>query len=208
MKNRKLLSVAITLGIVFFGLSIQAAGLKKWQDKDGNWHFGDTIPPEFAQQGHQEISKQGLVIETKERAKTDAEIEEEKQLAAIEKKKQKLAEEQARLDRMLLDTFSNVDDIENARDSKIEAITSRISLINRRSEKIKVDLDNRIQQAAAEERSGKNPNEGLLKDIESLRRQLKNNELAIKESDKDKEEVRAAYQSDIDRFNKLKTEGL
>ena len=194
-------------GILVLNFPASAAGVKKWQDETGQWHFGDVIPPEYAQQGHEEISSQGLTIDVQERARTDAEIAEDKRLAAIEEEKKKAAEERARHDRILLDTFSSVDDIEMTRDGKIAAIDSRITLSEKRIEKIRQDLDERIEAAAAQERAGKPPGEELLKDIESLKRQINDQEKFIADQNKDKEAVMASYQNDIERFNMLKSEG-
>jgi hypothetical protein len=87
------------------------------------------------------------------------------------------------------------------------AIESSIKHTNKRSEKIQTDLDKRIQKAADQERAGKAPSEALLKDIESLRRQIKNNESYIAKKRAEQEQVREDYAIDIARFNKLKTGG-
>lgn len=205
MKTTTPIAFVISLCLLIAGQTSSAQSLKKWQDKDGNWHFGDTIPPEFAQQGHEEISKQGIVKEVKERAKTDEELAEEKRLLAIEKEEKKKAEAQAREDKILLDTFSSIEDIESARDDSIATIQSRINLTEKRIEKIKQDLNSRIQQAANQERNGQTPNEALLVDIESLQRQIKTNEISIEDSHKEQEMVKTDYQKDIDRFKALKS---
>lgn len=202
------ITVLITLivSVLVFSHSGFAAGsLKKWKDKDGQWHFGDVIPPEYSQQSHEELNKQGMTVEVQERAKTDAEIAEEKRLAAIEAEKQKEAEEKARHDRILLDTFSNVDDIEMMRDGKINAIDARISLAQTRIEKLREDLNERMETAASQERSGKTPNQDLLNDIESLRRQIKNQEDFIQAQNGDKDEVKASAEVDIKRYKELKS---
>ena len=204
MKNIITNTVIISLGIVLSTPLAMSQTLKRWQDADGNWHFGDTIPPEYAQQGHEEVSKQGIVREVKDRAKTDEEIAEEKRLAEIEKQKQMEAEKQARQDRILIDTFSNIEDIEAARDDALAAIDSRIILIEKQNESIQSDLDSRIQQAATQEKNGQKPNEDLLADIESLQKQIKTNQTAIDESRKEQEQVKANYQADIDRYKELK----
>ncbi len=34
----------------------------KWMDKDGVVHYGDTIPPEYSEQAHQELNSQGVAV--------------------------------------------------------------------------------------------------------------------------------------------------
>lgn len=199
------LLITLVAGVLMFSQPGFAAGLKKWQDKDGQWHFGDVIPPEYAQQSHEELNKQGMTVEVQERVKTEAEIAEQKRLAAIEQEKQRKADEQARHDRILLDTFSNVDDIEMTRDGKIAAINSRISLAEKRIEKLDKDLNERMEAAAVQERSGKTPNQELIQDIESLHRQVKNQESFIETQNNEKDEVTASYEIDIERYKFLKS---
>lgn len=196
------------LSITALVLPSQAhARIKCWTNNEGVRECGNAVPPEFAQKSHKEISKHGLVMEEQERAKTEEELAEEKRLAAIEAEETRKAEEQAKQDKILLDTFSSVDDIEMTRDGKIAAIESSIKHTNKRSKKIQIDLDKRIQTAAAEERAGKAPSESLLKDIESLRRQIKNNESYITKKRAEQTQVREEYAIDIARFNELKNGG-
>lgn len=199
------LLILIACVLMFSHPGFAAGTLKKWKDKDGQWHFGDVIPPEYSQQSHEELNKQGMTVEVQERAKTEAEIAEQERKAAIEAEKQKQAEDQERNDRILLDTYTSVDDIEMMRDEKLTAIDSRISLAQTRIEKLRKDLNEHMETAAAKERSGKTPNKELLNDIESLRRQVNNQEHFIKQQNKEKEELKASAEKDIERYKKLKS---
>lgn len=189
-------------GITLSG-SVQAR-MKCWTNHEGVKECGDKIPPEFAQKGHQEIGKGGIVREETERAKTKEELEEEKRLAAIEAEREKQEEEQKKLDKILLETFSTESDIERARDDRVSALEATIKLTEQRNDKIQLDLDKRIQSAAAEERSGKSPSEALLKDIESLKRQISNNNKFIDGKRAEQEAIKASHAKDIERFKKLK----
>lgn len=207
MKSTTGLIVFATTNILLFtslSLPVQAR-IKCWTNNEGIRECGTSVPPEFAQKGYQEISEHGTVAKKLERAKNDEEIAEQKRLAAITAEKQKAAEEQDKQDKILLDTFTNVDDIEMSRDGKIGVIESSIVLSKKRNKKIQQDLDNRIQAAASAERSGKAPDEVLIKDIDDLRRRIKNNEIFIVEKRREQETVRQASNADIERFNRLKT---
>ena len=204
--NRYITLLILIACVLMFNHPGFAAGtLKKWKDKDGQWHFGDVIPPEYSQQSHEELNKQGMTVEVQERAKTEAEIAEEEKQAAIEAEKQKQAEEQARKDQILLDTYASVEDIEMMRDGKLTAIDSRVSLAQTRIEKLQKDLNEHMDKAAQQERSGKTPNKDLLQDIDSLRRQVKNQQEFIDQQNKDKEEVTTTAEEDIKRFKELKS---
>ncbi len=180
------------------------ARMKCWTNNEGVKECGNKIPPEYAQQEHTEIGKGGLVRETTERAKTDEELAEERLLEKEMALQEKQDEEQKKQDAILLATFSNVGDIERARDERVTVLETSIKLTQARSEKIQQDLDKRIQTAADAERSGKTPPEALLKDIESLKRQIKNNDMFIENKHAEQEEIRQAHAKDIERFKKLK----
>ena len=180
------------------------ARFKCWTNNEGIRECGEKVPPEYAQKGHKEMSKHGTVVEQKDRAKSQDEIIEQERLQAIEKEKAKLDAEQAKKDRILLDTFVSVTDIEAARDDKLAVIELDITATNKRNEKTQEDLDKRIQAAAAAERAGKAPNEGLLADIDLLKQRIQKNDSFIKGKQEEQLTVKADAQRDIERFNYLK----
>ncbi len=183
--------------------SVQAR-MKCWTNSEGVKECGDAVPPEYAQKGHQELGKGGLVREETERARTDEELAEQRRLDKIQAKKDADIAAQKEKDEILLQTFSNVEDIERARDERLTALEASIKLTQARSEKIQDDLDKRIQTAATAERAGRTPSEDLLNDIESLKRQLKNNDAFIVGKRTEQEEIKKAHAKDIAHFKKLK----
>ncbi len=203
IKTGKFLLVAATL-LTGLGAGIPAsAAIKCWKNNEGVRECGESVPPEFAQQGHEEIKKSGAVEET-ERAKTAEELAEEKRKADAEEQIKQAEQEKVRQDSILLATFSTVGDIERVRDEQIAALEATISVTKTRNTKIQQDLDKRIEAAAAEERAGKSPNAALLKDIESLRRQTDNNQQFIESKHQEQETIRQQYAGKILRFKELK----
>jgi len=198
------------LGVYFIGLillattSVLSARIVCWTNKDGIRECGDKIPPEYSQHGHQELNPQGIVVEETEAAKSDAELEELKRIAAERAREERMAEKQRRRDRMLLDTFSSVKDIERARDNKIEAIDMLISLAERRITKLKQDKDRLIRRAARIERAGNPPPEQIIKDISSIDQQIKDNNQYIATKRKEQKEIRLRHNQDIARFKEIK----
>jgi hypothetical protein len=182
------------------------AQFKCWTNNEGVRECGDRVPPEYAQEGH-EVIKQGFVIDEKERAKTPEELEEDQRIRAEEAAAKRAEQERIRQDRILLSTFTSVEDIERVRDDRIRALDATISVTKARTEKIRQDLDKRVATAAAEERAGKEPNEALQKDIDSLRRQLADNESFIEEKHREQEEIRVEYAAHAARFEELKGSG-
>lgn len=200
--------VTICLFTVSAGIEArEAVGKSKkllcWTNSDGVKECGDKLPPEYAQDSHEELNKSGRVVKETDRVKTEEEIEEEKKQAAIKAEEAKVAKEKALKDKILLDTFSGVGDIELARDSKIATLESTISIAKKRGVKMQESLDSRVNLAAAAEREGKAPPAQLLKDIESLKRQITNNDDFIANAIKERDAVTAAYNNDIERYKEL-----
>ncbi len=201
-KNHLPLAALFILSALSMSMPAHAA-FKCWKNHEGIRECGNKVPPEFAQQGHQEISAQGMIKSEQARTKTSEELAEEARLAAIAAEKQRQAEQQARQDKLLLDTYTDVGGIERKRDEDIATIQSSINLASKRREKIQQDLNKLIAAAATVERAGKTPNENLQKDIASLRRQVKDNEKFIAGKLEEQETVKASYAEYIDRFNTL-----
>ncbi len=169
------------------------AAIKCWTNDEGIKECGTAVPPEFAQQGHQELSKQGMLKEEVKRVKTEAELAEEVRQAEMKKQ-----------DQILLDTFILVEDIELARDDKIATIDSNITLTMKRNEKLQQDLDKRTAKATAAEESGEQPSAADLDDIESLQRQIETNTAHIDSKRLEKEQLRQEYAKKMNRFKELK----
>lgn len=179
------------------------ARIKCWENSDGVRECGETVPPEYAQKSHKEISNQGIVLEESEKVKTEEERIEEKRLLAIQEEEEAKKAEAKAQDKILLDTYSNTDDIQMTSDGKVAALESTINLANKRNEKIQSALDKRTAAAAAAELTGKQLSEELLKDIRSLKRQVKNNNKFIADKRLEQEETRKEYANKIDRFVEL-----
>ncbi len=180
------------------------ARFKCWTNSDGVKECGQNVPPEYAQQGHEEVNNLGITVDKQERAKTEEEIAEEKRLVEEKKQAEILKAEKDRDDRVLLETFSNVEDINLTRDGKVASIEAQIGLSKKRIEKLQSELDLLMSRAAIQERKGNAPSEQLLKDISSLKRQINNNEQFIEDKHKEQELIREEYANYVERFKILK----
>jgi len=199
--------VAITLALISMSLIVISTSaqtrIKCWENSDGVRECGKSVPPEYSQQGYEEISSGGITVDRSERAKTEEERAEEDRLAAIQKEEDDRKAEAAMQDKILLETFSNIDDIQMTSDGKIAALDSSIKLAKNRKEKIQADLDERTAAAAAEELAGKQPSEDLLKDINSLERQGKDLDKFIADKHLKQEGIKKEYAEKIVRYKEL-----
>ncbi|WP_126452550.1 hypothetical protein [Sulfuriflexus mobilis] len=188
------------------GLSPGAAlaKIKCWTNAEGIRECGNAVPPEYAQQGYDEISKQGTRIKHHERARTEAELAEEARLKLIEEEKARLAEEQAAHDRVLLDTFASEDEIVMARDGKITSIKTEILLTNRSMKAAEERLNQLRKQAANLERAGKPVPEKLGKDIQQALVQLEQYEAFVSNKQGEKDNIYQQFEADVKRYRQLR----
>lgn len=193
---------------VLLGLGLMSgtaqAKIKCWTNSDGIRECGNAVPPEYAQQGHDEINKAGIRVKHHERAKTEAELAEEARLKAVEEEKKRLAEEQAAHDRVLLNTFASEDEIVMARDGKITSIKTEIRLTNRSMNAAEDRLQKLRKQAANFERAGKPVTEKLIKDIQQTQDQIKEYEAFIANKQVEKDRIQQQFESDVTRYRELR----
>lgn len=105
-----------------------AADMFRWVGKDGQVHYGDSLPPAQSSRGYEIINPAtGEVIQKISPAKTAAQLAAEAAAKKAEEKRQAEAEEQRRQDQVLLDLYSKVGDIKRARDARIADIDRQVS---------------------------------------------------------------------------------
>ena len=196
----------LTIGIIALLTLPAHARFKCWTNADGVRECGEKVPPEYAQQGHEEVNKLGITVKQQERAKTEDEIAEEKRQQERDRQQARIQAEKDNRDRILLETFSSTDDIEMTRDGKIAALETAINLTEKRNGKLQEDLDVLMARAALQERKGKQPSEVLVKDIQSLRRQMDNNKQFIEDKRVEQDAMYDEYDAYIKRFLELNPE--
>jgi len=201
--NKKLLNL-----IIFFMLCEMilanhvSARMKCWTNSEGIKECGDKIPPEYTQQGYQEISKGGIILEEKERIKTKEELEKAKKEAAIIAREKEEERNKKNYNKMLLETFTSIKEIEIARDQKIEAVESTIKITQKRIIKLQYLLDDELnentvnKQIDGEDKKSNN--------AESLKEQIFDNKKFIKNKIGEQGKIKKMYMEYISRFKKLK----
>jgi hypothetical protein len=183
----------------------QAETIKCWTNSDGIRECGNSVPPEYAQQGHEELNRLGITVNRIERAKTKEELEAEARLAEQKEQRQRVARARAERDRVLLHTFSNEDEIIMARDGKLAIIENEINIARQNINITKKNLDALTKSAAQMERNGKPVTDSLRSDIASAQSQVKGYGEFIAKKQREKERFRRAYAADLKRFRQLKS---
>lgn len=178
----------------------------KWTDSEGQVHYGNRVPPEYAQMERRVINEQGRTVKVYEAAKTPDERAAAEKAAELEARKKALDEEQATHDRSLLATYASEQDMQLAREGKVASIEALLQLTNSRIESMKQRLHGLTEEAATYERSGKQLPHTVESQINNLRSQITRNEDFFKEKEQELGEINKQFDADINRFIELTAE--
>jgi len=206
---RNLAVLMLATGIVL-GTSSPAHARKIvcWKNNEGVRECGNSVPPEIAQKSVERKSSMGSTLEKTERAKPQKELQEGRAEAERQRKEKaeqdRLVADQARKDRVLLQTFTTEEDLKLATDGKMAAIESRV----KHSEQLTAKLErtrNELQGEAAQiERGGKKVPDNLAKKINDAQAQIKSTLGQIEQRSKEKGQVQKQYEEDLARYRQLK----
>ncbi len=201
---RKFSAIGLCAIVALSVVPAQAGKLKKWVDENGQVQYGDHIPPRYAKKSSQTLNNQGVVVQTRAAAKTPEQIAEEERLAKLRAEQEIKRQEQERKDRILLDTFTNEDEMILTRDGKIEAIEAIVRVTNGRIQKMRQRLATEKKRAAFLERSGKPVPESVTRQIAEAREQIRHNIEYIDNRRTEQQAIRDKFELDIKRFRELK----
>lgn len=170
------------------------------QQEDGSIIYTDHVPADKAKNPHRTISADGITKSQQGRALTEEEIK-AKVTAERQARQEKLAAEaQEREDKKLIDAFNSVDELILARDDKLASLESRVNLALSNIRKLQTALAERTTNAANLERSGAAVSKEQQAAIESLKKDINDNERAIQEYREQQRIIREQFQTDKKRL--------
>jgi hypothetical protein len=204
----KVLLCLILLGIC---TTASAAKLYKWVDENGAVRYSDRMPASQSKREHQTLNSQGIVVTTKEAAKTEEEIQALKDAEKVLQTKQEIEniekEAQGRLDRVLLLTFSSEEELNRVKDGRIRVLDAVIRLIYQ-SIATAQDRLARLQEDAKQlyTSKGREVPGGLAQNIEESVSKIENREIQLQVKLEEKHKIQGQFEIDIARFRLLHSE--
>lgn len=198
--HKSRLLAALFIGLVF---SLPAAAkMYKWVDDQGVTHYGETIPPEYANKDRSELNKAGRVVKTQE-VLTPEERRAKEQETAQKRNDAEAALEQKRRDKALLNTYTNVKEIDLARNRNMQQVEARINSIN---SQLKMANDNQASlQKEAENltKAGRKIPKSLQEDLQESKDRLTSLQQDLEKAKAEKAAVEARYDADKVRYKEL-----
>lgn len=197
-------SLVCLLSLLIWAPATMAGSIKCWTNKEGVRECGATVPPEYSQQRVEIMNQRGIVVEVKEAAKTKEQLAEEARLAKLKQEELRRQEEARLRDTILLQSFTTERDLKISYDGKMAVNRDIIDITNTGSRMLNENLKNSRTKAANYERAGEKPPESVLEEINSLKRQIKDNDEFIARKEAELKVLQRQYEADLKRFRELK----
>lgn len=192
--------IALVIGITF---SLPAtAKLYKWVDDKGTTHYGETIPPEYADKDRTELNKSGRAIKKIE-VPTPAERQAQEQAEAKKRADEKSALERKRRDMTLTSTYSNSKEIDLARNRNLQQVNARINNNNSQLKLANGSLLGLQKESEGYTRANKPIPKDLQDDIKEAQTRVAKLQQNLEKSLAEKAAVEARYDADKARYQEL-----
>lgn len=183
--------------------------LYKWTDANGVVHYGDMIPPEYANLDRNVLNDRGVQVGFEEGEITPEERAAAERLAAQQEAERLAQRDVARRDRMLIETYMTVADIVDLRDRRVELLESQIKVtelylgnLRKRLVSLQAEASN-FKPYTAREDAPQIP-ENLARDISRTLATINLYEQTLARTRADQTALRSSFDSDVARFKELK----
>ena len=190
------------------GVADAQSGQKKvyrWVDKNGQVHYGDSVPAEYADQDRDILNRQGVSVGreeghiTAEEAATKAAADK----AARDEQKRRLR------DRVLLQTYQSVEELEVLRDNRLELVDSQLTIQEQSLANLRAQHAQIKKQAARYAPVNAKPDAPplppeLANDLKRAANDIATQEANLQKRRDERENIRLTFESDIKRFGELR----
>lgn len=183
--------------------------LYRWVDENGVVHYGDHIPPEYANTDRDILNTHGIAVGFEEGEITAEERAEMERVAAEAAEAERIRTDRVRRDRMLLETYLSVADIEDLRDRRLELVGAQIKVTELYLTNLRKRLLGLQEEADRYKPYNAAPDapqipDYLALDLSRTLASINLYERTLSRTRSEQEQVRAAFDLDIERFRELK----
>lgn len=201
MFNSRILSACFVLTMA---ISLNAeAKLYKWVDDKGVTHYGEVIPPEYANKDRDSLKKSGLLEKRPEKADPAA-IRAKEEAEQKRKIDNQATVEQQRRDSALLNTYSNENEIDMARDRSLVLVTARIDSYKTLLKSSQSTLDELKKEADTRTKANKKIPQSLSNDIIQTETRVLKYSAELGKSEQELTAVKERFENEKTLYRKLK----
>ncbi len=200
------LLVALLAGAAYAQTDSKQKKVYRWVDKNGQVHYGDSVPAEYAEQDRDVLNKQGVKVGREEGTITpeEAAVKAAEDKAARDEQKRKLR------DRVLLQTYQSVQELEVLRDARLELVDAQLtiqeqSLSNLRAQRAQIERMASRYAPANQEPGAQLLPEELATDLDRSADDIATQESNLVRRREERESIRLNFEADIKRYQELRT---
>jgi hypothetical protein len=180
--------------------------LYRWVDKNGQVHYGDSIPAEYSEQDRDVLNKQGVKVGREEGIITpeEAAAKAAEDKAARDEQKRKLR------DRVLLQTYQSVQELEVLRDNRLDLVDAQLtiqeqSLSNLRAQRAQIERIAARYAPANKDPSAEPMPDEIARDLERSASDIDTQQANLVKRRQERENIRQNFEADIKRYQELRT---
>ena len=203
MRLNPLLALAGLAFAVVLTDAAAAAKIYKWVDEKGVTHYGEAIPPEYKDQAAAELTKRGLTVRKWDATATPEQRKAVEEKAILEREERQRAFEQRRRDMALVNTYTSVKEIDDARERSVQLPQQAIRGLEPRLKKAQEGLLAAQRQVAEVTKSGKPISEGLEQDVADRKADVDGIKADIERHQTQILAIKSKYDSDKRRYLEL-----
>ena len=199
------IALAITVLTILPLSALAQQGIYRWVDSDGQIHYGDSVPPEYADEPKQLVDEHAIPRREIAGKKTAEQIAAEKaaEEAAL------MRELKRRADQTLIVTYQNVKEIEMHRERRLElfkaqARVTELYLTNQRRQLNKMYNGRKRYKPYSSDPDAPMVPPKLVDDIKEAEELIDRHEQNLKDYQQEEETIRKRFDGDIRRFKELK----
>lgn len=201
MHKLKLLGVGLVICAVFSASA--EAKLYKWVDDNGTTHYGETIPPEYANKDTTQLNDKGFVEKRTE--KISPEVRRAKESDDAKKNSEQQASiESRRRDSALLSTYSNEKEIDEASKRSTLQVEARIDSVKTLLEIAQGNLAGHLKEKDDSLKQNKKIDPTLTQDIAEDQAKIDKLQAEQVQNEKELATVKARFEADKLRYRELK----
>ncbi len=205
LQGRLALVLACTLGTTL-AVPVEAA-LYRWVDEQGNVHYSDIIPPSSVRQGHTELRKDGIPIQTVPPARTPEQIKADELLTRLRAGQERLLNQQATADRGLLHTFPSEAELRASNQNQLGALETMIQVTRNNILRQEAWLASLRTYAGNIERTGKPVPEEFTLSARKTERSIQAAQSSIAAREAQQAALKSRMDRDLNRYRQLQASG-
>ncbi len=181
----------------------------RWRDAQGRLQTGDSVPPEYSAQDVEVLNSRGVVVGTREGARSPAQRAATESRLASEAAARQTVLRQRQRDQNLLATYLTVEEIELLRDRRLDLVEGQLRVATQYLESLRARLV-KLQGNAANFRpyNGKTTGPalppGLAEDLVRTMNDVQTQERNLATKREDFRRISTEFARDIARFRELK----